>query len=98
MLDDPQIQKLMKQIAAGVIPANQLLEVRSEPMLDSEGQDALRITLVLTDEAAKTLTGSQAVLLLTDIHDSLLNVGDERFPLLYYATPSDLGDDVTDED
>lgn len=98
MLDDPQIQKLMKQIAAGVFPASELLEVHSEPALDAAGQDALRITLVLTDEAAKALTGKQIASLLTDLHDRLQTVGDDRFPLLHYATPSDLGDDLTDED
>jgi len=90
MLNDPQILKLMKRVAAGVLPASQILEIRTETTVDSEGKDALRITLVLTDDAAKTLSGDQAIELLTDIHDSLLREGDERFPLLYYATPADL--------
>ena len=92
MLNDPQIQKLMKQVAAGVIPGSQLVEVRSEPAVDAEGKDALRITLVVSDEAASTLTGEQLASLLVDIHDCLLNEGDERFPLINYATPSDLDD------
>jgi hypothetical protein len=90
MLNDPQIQTLMKRIAAGVLPGNQLVEVRSEPTVDADGKDALRITLVISDEAANTLTGEQLSSLLLDIHDCLLNEGDERFPLIYYATPDDL--------
>ncbi len=90
MLNDPEIQKLMKQVASGLIPGQQLLEVRTEPSVDSEGKDALRITLVVSDEAATTLTGDQLASLLVDVHDCLLREGDERFPLIYYATQSDL--------
>lgn len=92
MLEDRQIQTLMKQVAAGIIPAAQLLDVRTEPALDAEGKDALRITLVITDDVAQTLTGAQLGHLLLDVHDSLLKQGDERFPLISYATPTDSGE------
>lgn len=98
MLDDPQVQKLMRQVAAGIFPAQQLLEVHSEPAQDSEGYDALRITLVLAEEAVDTLTGDQLVSMLTDIHDCLLREGDERFPLLSYTTPADVAGDGNDDD
>lgn len=98
MLNDPQIQKLMKKVAAGIIPGNQLVEVRSEPAVDAEGKDAVRITLVVSDKAASTLTGEQLASLLVDIHDCLLSEGDERFPLIDYATPSDLDELDINED
>jgi hypothetical protein len=97
MLNDPEIQKLMKRMAAGVIPGNQLLEVRSEPTVDSGGKDAVRITLVVSDDAVSMLSGDQLANLLVDVHDCFLNEGDERFPLIYFATPSDL-DSIEDED
>ena len=97
MLEDPQVQKLMKEVAAGIMPSTQLLEVRTEPAFDAEGNDALRITLVVADEAVETLTGEQLTRLLVDIHDILLREGDDRFPLVSYATPSDSGDE-DDED
>ena len=98
MLESPDVVKLMKQVAAGVLPASQLVEVRSEPMTDFDGRDVLRITLVLSEEAAKSFGGERALNLLTDIRDSLLRKGDERFPLIYYATPADLSDSAMDED
>lgn len=79
------------------MPATQLLEIRTEPAFDTEGKEALRITLVVTDEAAQSLTGKQLANLLMDVHDGLLREGDERFPLISYATPSDNGDEG-DED
>lgn len=91
MLADPQVQNLMREVAAGVFPAQQLLEVRSEPSFDEDGREALRITLVLTDEIAQALTGEQLTSLLVDVHHALLREGDERFPVIYYATPTDDG-------
>lgn len=90
MLEHPQIQKLMAQVAAGILPTKSLLEIRSEPVEDSEGQDALRITLVMAENAIDVLTAKQIVTLLTEVHDSLLREGDERFPLISYSTPADL--------
>lgn len=96
MLEDPQVQKLMKQVAAGIFPATELLDVRAEPASDQDGKDALRITLVITDDLVDKLTGEQLADLLTEIRDLLLVQGDERFPLLHFATPTDNG--VVDED
>lgn len=90
MLEDPQIQKLMRQVAAGILPTKSLLEVRSEPVEDSEGQEALRITLVMAEHAIDVVTPKQIVALLTEIHDCLLREGDERFPMISYSTPADL--------
>lgn len=98
MLELPQIREMLKQIATGVLPARELLEIRTEPSVDAEGRDSLRITLVLTEEAAKTFTGEDASRLLLNLHDGLLNQGDERFPVLYYATPDDSGERDRDED
>jgi hypothetical protein len=97
MLDGPQIQKMMKQIAAGIFPVDQLLEVASKPMLDVDGDEGISITLVMTDEAAQSMTGDQITALLRNLREGLLREGDERFPLVSYATPSDRGDE-TDED
>jgi hypothetical protein len=98
MLNDPQIQAMLKQIAAGVLPSVELLEIRTEPSVDMEGRDALRITLVLTEEAAKLFSGDEASRLLMDLHDGLLLQGDERFPVIYYATPADLNNNSEDEE
>lgn len=91
MLEDPQVVKLMKQVAAGVFPATDLLDVRSEHSSDWEGEDSLRITLMLSDEAAAQMTGEQLANMLREIRESLLGKGDDRFPYLYFKTPTDLG-------
>lgn len=99
MLEDPQVQKLMRQALAEVLPYPGGIEVLSEAMVDFDGRDVLRITLVLSEQTAKSIAGDQAMKLITEIRDSLLREGDERFPLIYYATPEDLlhADDPDDE-
>lgn len=90
MLEGPQVQKLMQQLIAGKFPNKSLLQVISEPGEDAEGQDALRITLVLAESAIDVMTPDQIASLLTEVHDCLIREGDERFPLISYSTPADL--------
>jgi hypothetical protein len=97
MLEAPQIQKLMRQVAAGILPTKSLLEVRSETAEDSEGHEALKITLVLADDAIDGLTPDQLVGLFREVRDCLQQKGDERFPLLSYATRADVESNA-DED
>jgi hypothetical protein len=97
MLEAPQIQKLMRQVAAGILPTRSLLEVRSEAAQDSEGHEALKITLVLAEDAIDGLRPDQLVGLFREVRDCLLQKGDERFPLLSYATPTDI-ESGADED
>lgn len=98
MLEDPQVQELTRQITAEVMPSSGLVEIMSEPMIDFDGREVLRITLVLTDEAAKTFSGDQALTLLNELRDSLLREGDERFPLIYYMTESDRAEGDLEDD
>lgn len=98
MLEFPEIQKLLRQVADGILDSNELLEVRTEASVDADGEDALRITLIITDAAAKSLDGEQLSQLLTDLHDTLLTKGEERFPVLHFSTPSDPADMEQTED
>lgn len=80
----------MARVVEGQDDATQILRFLTEPTTDSEGKEALRITLVLTPAAAKTFTGDQAVDLILSIQSSLLKEGDERFPIIEYATEDEL--------
>jgi hypothetical protein len=93
MLESPQVQKLMKSVAAGIFPSQLLLDVHSEPTSDLDGKEALQITLLLSDGAAETLTGKQLSNLLNEFHNSLQRAGDERFPFFKFQTPTDRGED-----
>lgn len=94
MLEDPQIKLLMKQIAGDFFSPADLLEVSSEAASDEYGRDALRITLLISDDAARQVSGKQLSDLLHELRCSLLREGDERFPHIHFKTPADtLSDD-----
>jgi len=67
-----------------------LERIVTEPATDSEGKEALRIILVLKPGAAKILTGDQALDLLVGIQQKLQAEGEERFPIVEYATEQEL--------
>jgi hypothetical protein len=68
-----------------------------EPMVDLDGDDAWRVTIVLTDDAAvDTITGDEVLDNLVQIHERLRERGDERLPFVHFATEDELaeGDDT----
>ena len=90
MLHDTRISEIALE-AARRGGANAGLErVMTEPTLDSEGKDAVRITLVLTPDAVQSLTGDEALDILVSIQQSLSREGEERFPIGEYATEGEL--------
>ena len=65
-----------------------------EPSVDSEGDAALDVTIVLDH---RDLSGAEAIEVLLNIKDALSAAGDERFPIIEYATEDELAlDDGTE--
>ena len=60
--------------------------VFSEPAIDSTGRDALRITIVIQDEALPKISGDAVVDTLVRVQRRLFEAGEERFPIVEYAT------------
>ena len=96
MLSEPKLQEIVKNAAGKELSGFQLGRVLTQPMLDSEGNEALRIVLVLTPEDVNSISGEEALKLLVDIHNGLMREGDERFPIVEYATEADLSE-VTEQ-
>lgn len=90
MLEALELQKLAKRIFEKRLPSIHLDDVLTESITSSEGEDALRITLVLTPESVDAISGDDVLKLLVDIRDGLLREGEERFPIVEYATADDL--------
>jgi hypothetical protein len=93
MLEAFRLQDIAKKIVSDNLPTIILDEVLTENTSTSDGEAALRITLVLTPESVDAISGEDALKLLVDIRDGLLREGEERFPILEYATADDLGGD-----
>jgi hypothetical protein len=65
---------------------------------DSEGNEALRITVVLKPEASGKFTGDQALDLLVDVQQALQGAGEQRLPIIEYATEGELDEEGDGEE
>jgi hypothetical protein len=97
MLDFVTIEKIAAKAARAQVAESGLERVLVSPAIDSDGKDALRITLVLKPEAVKALSGDAALDLLVDVQRELSNRNEERFPIVEYATEQELLEDKSDK-
>ena len=90
MLDTNEIARIVTQTVEANTTPDSVSRVMIEPALDSEGKDALRITIVITPEAVTQLESGPVVDTLVQVQDRLHDAGEERFPIIDYATEEEL--------
>jgi hypothetical protein len=95
MLMDQDITNIVRQVATAQLPSTSFEDVITEPMVDSQGHDALRITIVLRPDVVSHLSGDDVLDTLVQIQRRLSQEGEERFSLIEYATREEL-DEVGD--
>lgn len=91
MMDSAKVAELAELAARRWIDLERVIV---EPMVDSQGEEALRVTLVLDPNVVERVTGDQALDVLVDINDALQAAGDERLPIIFYATEQELRADA----
>jgi hypothetical protein len=96
MLDADTINETVRNIAVRNLGFGTVDHVLSEPTVDSQGNDALRITIVITPDAASRLVGDALLDTLLQIQTTLSEKGEGRFPIVEYATTEELA--ASDED
>jgi hypothetical protein len=88
MLDYRVIEGVADRIARGHnVGADRVL---ARPAVDSDGKDAVRITLVLPAQAAEELSGDAVLDLLYELHQTLQKEGEERLAIVEYATEEEM--------
>lgn len=87
MLEQKKIIEIAQKVAVANLSA---VRVLSEPAVDSQGKDALRITIVIEPGVAEKVKGDAVLKTLVEIQNQLQKAGDERFPIIQYATEEDL--------
>lgn len=98
MLDYRTIEKIADRVAKQKVAKAGLERIVAVSVTDSEGNDALRITLVLKPKAVEALTGDTAIDLLVELQRALAEEGEERFPIIEYATEQELAEDESEEE
>ena len=90
MVATNKIVKIAKDVATANLKSSSVSNVVSEPATDSTGRDAVRITIILKPGAAAKIDGDAALDTLVQIQDRLRKAGEERFPIVEYATKEEL--------
>lgn len=98
MLDDKTITELAGNVARRVLAHGTVERILTQPTTDSVGDDALRITLVMEPDSVPRITGDEAGDLIAGIQQTLHEAGEERFPIIRYATEQELAMDDEDDD
>ena len=88
-----KVDQVLQKAASAVLGGLGLSRVLSEPAVDSEGRDALRITVVFAGSDVKNVSGDKALDAIVRIHQDLEKLGDVRVPIVDFATEAELKTD-----
>ena len=89
---EAQTRLIQHAVVAGLGTDN-VVRVEVNPTTDSQGNDALKITVVLTPGATDRLEGDTVLDTLVKVHKQFHEMGDERTPIMEYATELELAQD-----
>jgi hypothetical protein len=97
MRDYDDISRFVEKTARQALGKKNVIRVFIEPGIDAEGKDALRITIVITPDAVDKIDGDALLDNLLKVHDGFQQLGEERTPMVGYATEEELAEVVDPE-
>jgi hypothetical protein len=92
MLDEKKISQIAREVATANLSSANFTSIDIATMVDMEGHEALRITIVLNPGAVSRIDGDAALDTLVQMQDRLRKEGEERFAILEYATAEELSE------
>ena len=90
MLTPAQISEVAEEVARAKLTPNVVKQVLAEPTTDSEGHEALRVTIVIEPGAANRIKGDSIRDTLVQIQDRLREAGEDRFAIVECATQDEV--------
>jgi hypothetical protein len=90
MLDEKRIDEIAQKVASANLTSANVTSVSSSSTIDSLGEDALRIMIVIKAGAESEISGDAALDTLVGIRDQLRIAGEERLAIIEYATKEEL--------
>jgi len=86
--------RLIRQALAAKLGKENVVRVDWEPTTDSQGQDALKITVVIPPGASKKVKGEPVLDALVGLRARLREMREDRIPVVEYATEAELAQDA----
>jgi len=91
-MDYPALSKVARDAIVQHLGSGTDPQVEVEPFLDSQGEEGLKVLVIF--EQVPTLRPSRVTIA---IRDAFLARGENRFPILEFATRQELAEDMPDE-
>jgi hypothetical protein len=90
MLEERDINRIVQQVARATLRGTGSLravaDVVSASTIDSQGDPALKITIVLTAGSTESIQGKDVLKTLDQLQQRLQEAGEERFPIVEFET------------
>jgi hypothetical protein len=90
MLKERDINRIVQKVASATLSSTGTLHavagVHSAPTIDSQGDPALKITIVLTAGSTDSIQGKDVLKTLDQLQQRLQEEGEERFPIVEFET------------
>jgi hypothetical protein len=90
MSDERTIKSIARKVATANLGKSNVAGVLSKEIVDSEGRDALLITIVLPPGSSDSIKGPELLNTMVQIQDRLQQQGENRFPFVKYADKNEL--------
>lgn len=90
LLTPNEIDTIATEAAQANLTPSVARRVFSESTIDSQGQDALLLTVVVSPSAAESISGEALIKNLIDTQNRLREAGEDRRAIFSYATEEDL--------
>jgi len=92
MLDKDEIANITKAAVTTTLGSQNFVEIANRAVTDSTGHEALQITIVLTPGSMDAITGERVLRTLDEIRTQLQRAGEDRLPIVEYATQEELAE------
>jgi hypothetical protein len=90
MLQLDKISEAARQVASANLNPGTIVSASSEPSVDSEGRDALRIMMIVKPETVSDISGDKVLDILVQTQARLQREGEERPVTIEYGTPEEV--------
>lgn len=75
-----------------------LVDIQVEDYVDTDGEDALRVTVVLDEDVdVEKVDDENVTIIIRTIHDRIRAAGIDRWPYTHFVKPSELLEDDDEE-
>jgi hypothetical protein len=91
MLEDKKVARIVSAAARKTL-GKEFIRTEIGPTIDSRGESAIRVLLVIKPGAADRITGDAALDSVVGIQRQLQEAGEEDFPIIEFATEEELAE------